>query len=65
MAAINREIPKGILSPKIMAVGIVPSSAFPEVNSNTEPTAAIKAMQEMPRKAELLGVTGCSLLSKQ
>jgi len=34
-----------------------PNLGTPEVSSKIEPTAAIKATQELPRSRELLGVT--------
>gem|GEM_PF-4263204 len=35
----------------------LPSSGFPEDSSKTEPTAAIAATQEAPKKRALFGVT--------
>ena len=46
----------GKLSAKIIVVAVLPSSGVPEVNSNTEPTAAIAAIQESPRNNMLFGV---------
>jgi hypothetical protein len=38
-------------------VVVFPKSGFPEVSSNTQPTAAIAATQETNRKTPLFGVT--------
>jgi hypothetical protein len=59
-AAQNRIAVRGIQATKIPVVRELPNSGIPELNSNTEPTAAIAAMQEPSKKTPLLGVTVCS-----
>jgi len=56
-AARKNHAPKGKLKIKIIVVARFPNLGIPEVNSKMEPTAAIKATQELPRNRELLGVT--------
>ncbi len=46
-------------------VGKLPSSGLPELSSNTQPTAAMAAIQEPARNALLLGVTGFPCRSQQ
>ena len=46
----------GILAIKIKRVGVSPNWGCPEVNSNTEPTEAMAAIQQLARNKPLLGV---------
>jgi hypothetical protein len=46
IAKYNNPALKGPVTPKITPVTKFPNSGTPEVNSNTEPTAAIAAIQE-------------------
>ncbi len=55
-AAIKNSPVKGVVSAKMMAVAWLPNSAFPEVSSKIEPTAAMAQMQEPIRNKPLLGV---------
>lgn len=57
MAAKKRYAPRGRLTARMVAVMGLPKSGWPEVSSNMEPIAAIKATQEPPTYTELLGVT--------
>ncbi len=55
-AATKNNPVRGILKAKIIEVIWTPKSGCPELNSNTEPTAAIAVTQELPRKKPLFGV---------
>jgi hypothetical protein len=55
--AIQKKIAvKGTLANKMAVVVVLPNSGCPDDNSNTQPTAAIAAMQERSRSIPLLGV---------
>ncbi len=55
-AAIKNNPVRGMLKAKIMAVVWTPKSGCPELSSNTEPTAAMAVIQELPKKKPLFGV---------
>jgi hypothetical protein len=56
MAAINVKTPKGVLEAKILAVTHCPKLGSPEESSKIQPTAATKAMHEIPSSKLLFGV---------
>jgi hypothetical protein len=56
--AAQKKIPvRGIQAAKMRLVGVVPRSGVPDDNSNTQPTAAIAAIQDPIKNTPLFGVT--------
>lgn len=54
-AAKKNKTTLGTLTAKIIVVAIAPSSGCPDESSKIEPTEAIAATQEAPKKREVLG----------